>query len=788
MHFRSACVLLSLAAVVTAQAAVEPAAAGPTPLTFAEANRRAALPRWLSLKFAEFDTAGPAPAIPAELQGTPVGRDWFLVQLADVPGPATDAALRARGVEPFDHVPNRAWIVRATPEQVAASVRDGVAVWSSPLHPAYRVEPELLLATTERRVAVIGFRGIDAATLRAQAVAAGAAVLEQHEQIGRWLLLATATPAVVRALARCRDVQWVEPESVVTDRNDTMTWAVQTGASNNRRLWTLGLRGEGQIVGHMDGAIAQGSCFFADPLNPVGPSHRKLVYVSGTGTSNGHGTHTAGTVAGDPFPVNASTTARGLAYAARLAHSNNYSASSWATRANEHRTAGARLHTNSWGNDGTTAYNAHCVAIDAFSWTNEDHLVLFAETNLSTLKNPENAKNLVAVGNARNGANYDQKGGGGVGPTADGRRKPDLFAPGTSIVSASTSSCATTSMTGTSMACPAATAAGALVRQYFTEGFYPSGVANAADAFVPTGALVKAVLVNTCVDMAGVAGYPNDTEGWGRVVLDESLHFGGDAGRLWVADVRRANGLVTSALREYTVDVASSSRPLEITLAFTDFAGTLNAANPVVDDLDLVVVAPGGAVQYLGNVWANGWSATGGVADAKNNVERVALQLPGPGTWTLRVVGTSVPQGPCGYALCVTGDLAGPFALASLADYGTGKPGLHGVPTLSGTLPILPSTWTLSVGATMPSQFGIVVFGGAPAAIPFDGGTVLVDPVILTVFLADANGAHQLPVVLPASTALAGSSTWWQAWMPNDPGAAGDGWSASRGLRMTMGH
>lgn len=777
--------ILATAALLTAQQAVEPL----SPPSHEQANALADAPRLLRLKHATFDSSAAEPSIPADLRSDAADVDHFLVQIGATIDEGNKQALRDRGLELLDYIPNRAWIVRGAAAQVAACVRDGVAIWSSPLHAAYRIDPLLLAGPTPARVAVLGFLGVDRATLRAQIAAAGGTVAEEHEQIDRWLMLVPATPELCKALARCRDVQWVEAESLVTTRNDTMTWAVQTATSGNRRIWTAGLHGEGQVIGHMDGAIATSACQFSDPANAIGPNHRKIVYTSGTGTANTHGTHTASTAAGDPFPINGTTTARGLAYAAKIAHSNNYSASAWSSLAIAHRNAGARVHTNSWGNDGTTAYNAHCNAIDAFSWTYEDNLVLFAETNLSALKNPENAKNLVAVGNALNGASYTNKGGGGVGPTSDGRRKPDLFAPGTSIVAASTAACGTTSLTGTSMACPAATAASSLIRQYFAQGFYPTGVANPADSFSPTGALVKAVLVNTCQDMTGVAAtVPNTTEGWGRIVLDETLHFSGDLGRMWVADVRRANGLATGGQRTFTIDVLSSSRPLEITMAFTDFAGAVNAAAAAVNDLNLEVTAPNGTV-YLGNAFSGGFSATGGTADLINNVERVALASPAVGAWTIRVVGASVPQGPCGYGLCASGDLGGGFGFASVANYGAGKPGTLGVPTISGTLPVIPSTWTLSGALTLSNAFGIVVYGDAPTSLPFDGGTVLANPLILNIVTTGSTiGQWTFPVTIPNSTVFNGVSTYWQFWMPNDPIAAGERWAASAGLKMTMGN
>ena len=124
-----------------------------------------------------------------------------------------------------------------------------------------------------------------------------------------------------------------------------------------------------------------------------------------------------------------------------------------------------------------------------------------------------------------------------------------------------------------------------LVRQYFTDGFYPSGAASPSDAFTPTGALVKAVMLNSTVDMTGVSGYPSNLEGWGRVLLEDGLYFPGDTRRLYVEDVRNASGLTTGQSTEYAVDVASSGQPLKIALTWVEPAGAAGASNPVVNDL-----------------------------------------------------------------------------------------------------------------------------------------------------------------------------------------------------------
>ena len=85
------------------------------------------------------------------------------------------------------------------------------------------------------------------------------------------------------------------------------------------------------------------------------------------------------------------------------------------------------------------------------------------------------------------------------GPTKDGRIKPDVLAPGESIRSSRSDGLAHSlncgpsallSMEGTSMATPITAGAAAMVRQYFVQGYYPTGLPVAANSLDPTAALV----------------------------------------------------------------------------------------------------------------------------------------------------------------------------------------------------------------------------------------------------------------------------------------------------------
>lgn len=263
------------------------------------------------------------------------------------------------------------------------------------------------------------------------------------------------------------------------------------------------------------------------------------------------------------------------------------------------------------------------------------------------------------------------------GPTDDSRIKPDVVAPGTWVLAGYAdpyqqgydgSPNPRTGrfqhdgwgmplnqyykyFGGTSMSNPLAAGAATVVRD-----FYQKAHNHAASA-----ALVKATLINSALDLLdenndgaddNAFPIPNVHEGWGRINLLNATDGSSDF-------VDQTTGIATGANREYSVNVAGGS-PLKITLVWSDYASTEAASINLVNDLDLVVTAPGGAL-YRGNVFSGGWSQTGGSADRRNNVENVYVAVPVSGAWTVRVTGFNVPNGPQPFALVVDGgDLAAP--------------------------------------------------------------------------------------------------------------------------------
>ena len=581
------------------------------------------------------------------------------------------ASLAAAGVVLAEYLPTDCFI--ATLANVKPADLRGVPGLRSVHHfdATWKVSPTLGRVSQDAQLAAIHARGkwpvmislfaemSPDATLAALRTIAGFEIVSISDEGGSWMITGAMPPAAQNEVAALDAVHFIDNAPEITERNATASGIVQSNIASQTPLHANGLTGVGSIVGLIDGMPEINHCSFLDAVNPVGPLHRKVEAMNGGLSTSFHGTHVAGSLLGN---AGVSGDTRGVAYNARLVY-NIYPAFNEAStyaRFDLHHNQGAFVHSNSWGNDNTTAYDAICRAIDNFSWLNDDNLILYSVSNGTLLKNPENSKNCLAV--AASGDNGSQQNYcvGGRGTTSDGRRKPEVMAPGCGIRSADFSTaCSVTSSTGTSMACPLAAGLGVLVREYFANGYYPSGAPNAADAFRPSGALLKAALVNSAADMTGIAGFPGNQEGWGRVLGDDVLMFPGDARKLIVAQAFNADEGARQTGQTFVlrVRVTDSALPLKITMAFHDAPGAVSTSSAPVNNIDLEAI-PLGSPSYLGNVFAGGVSATGGAADAINNVEQVLVPSPQTGAWLVKISAPAVNVGTQGYGLVITGAVA----------------------------------------------------------------------------------------------------------------------------------
>ena len=588
-----------------------------------------------------------------------------------------------------DYVPENAYIELIRPDVLERVRRDDLFRAAAPYMPAFKIAPGIGKRPfkTEERRAVSGlwltcvlFREADPKRVADVLARLGARqiVIVDDRALGGApkIKFIVEVRDVLPAVAALPEVRLIEEVPEQKDDNVNTAGTNQSGTPATQSIWNQGLHGENQVIGMIDSSpVDINHCFFQDPVdNTPGFAHRKVVQIrNGTGLgSTFHATFVAGCAAGDDFNNPGAHAQRGGAWAARLVSGTRADVNTGSMLAELSAAAamGARIHTNSWhddteGNGNPASYNQTAADVDTFMWNNEDHLVLGSAGNVGEEQGPPGtAKNAICVCAAQADPNEMNFGDGNTGPTADGRRKPDLTGVGCGIMSsnAGTACGITAGACATSFATPHVSATAALARQYFMEGFYPTGTQQPHHAFTPSGALLKATLINSTIDMTGVAGYPSDLEGWGLIRLENALSFGGSPRRLRVWDTRNNDGLNTGDVQEHHIDVASNAQPLRVMLVWTDPPGDANSATPVVNDLNLEVITPDGTQTFRGNNFAGGASTPGGAPDTTNNVEMVLINNPAPGDWTIRVIASAVNVGNPGqgYALVATSDLVAP--------------------------------------------------------------------------------------------------------------------------------
>lgn len=455
---------------------------------------------------------------------------------------------------------------------------------------------------------------------------------------------------------------------------------------------------------------------------------------------------------------------------------------------------GARISNNSWGAAVSGAYNANSQTFDAlvrdsmpdgaaFSAPgNQEMVVVFAAGNSGpgarTMGAPGSAKNVITAGGSQNvrpgvgdatdaGAMYASS---SRGPTADERIKPDVIAPATNIAGGvvmadrltaapgNHNTCYTGGFlpttpaqrfyrtgNGTSFASPAVAGGASLVRQLFANR--PAPFFNAA----PSPAMTRAYLMNTATYMERLTdNLPSPNQGMGRMNLERAL----DETPRALRDQLPVDRFTESGqTRVYSGTIADPSQPFRVTLAWSDSPGSTTGA-AFVNNLDLRVEV--GGQTYLGNVFTQGNSVTGGTADIRNNAESVFLPAGASGPYTITVNATNI----AGRAdPTVTGNNQD-FALAVYNSQPIGAcPTINVTPgtipgAVSGGSTYPTQTFTASGGSGQLSWFHT---GNLPQGLSLNGnvlsGTVGAGGTYdFTVYARDANGCiggkgHQIRVV-----------------------------------------
>lgn len=662
----------------------------------------------------------------------------FLVQFDGLVAAVERQALKKSGVTLLKYVPDNAYIARLHQTAPDALRQMPGVHWVGAYRADYKIHPRLAAEVAAGQnarqkpgaLAVNILISPDASPAkRSQARGLLGKVWSETQLRQGTIIRAEISPANVAALAQSDATLWIEPapKRKLYDEAASKIVGGDDGVAGTRTVTQQeGFDGSGVTVCVADTGLDTGD------TNTMHPDLRGRVtgfqfYGNLTDGSDGygHGTHCAGIIAGNAAtgetdPDSGQLYGLGIAPGADLfierifddnaGEANPFPSDETLTRdAVRH---GAKIGSNSWGNDTQGDYDLDCMQFDALvrdadaeTPGDQPYILEFSAGNAGpapqTIGSPAAAKNVIATGASENTAGtlamtYGLYADGpdtladfsSRGPCADGRIKPDLVAPGTWIASTASADAldpAGTSwsviddryvyMGGTSMAGPYAAGAAAVFVQ-----FYESTHTNA----VPSPALVKAALINSAEELdeanGGPGPVPNNDEGWGRITLTNIITTNVAAAPRYYQYVDQSVDLTNGQVYERHVFVQGADQPLKVTLAYTDVPGFPGAVPALVNDLDLEVVAPDGTL-YRGNQFGAGESVPNPPnADHLNNVEGVYLTAPAPGDYVVRVRATRVAQDAVAgtpavdqdFALVDSGDLVRPgggFILLDRASY-----------------------------------------------------------------------------------------------------------------------
>jgi len=495
---------------------------------------------------------------------------------------------------------------------------------------------------------------------------------------------------LVNWLSERPQAHWIEP---VPQYNPHMQYVAPTIQTNNAGgnptpFNTVNINGTGQVVALADTGLATVSCYFNDgnaiPINAYnGNAYKVVCYNTTLGDqtdTSGHGTLMAGIIAGQN--TNGPDVNNGVASGAKL-YVYDLAVTSGAitppaditSMFGPAQAAGASSIVLAFG-AATSWYSTDAAAIDDYMDDNADFLVIVSAGNNGPrggLSSLALSKNALAVGSSVStwdGAGQDLPAQdyaeifnnpglfgtfalsrtSSCGPTPDGRIKPDIVAPGQRVKAASNAACGTVSNNGTSLAAAVVGGATAIIRDYFSQLFYPFGTRGGGIAVSMTSSLVKALLINsgqslTLGDATGNGNYidlqshyPSGYQGFGRIQLDQTLYLDTFATNLLlVFGETPAVSVSTGTTMKFCFSISGPTPLVKATLVWNDPAGSPASGHILVNDLDLAIM------DSSGRLWKT--ITAGGDYDAFNNVEQVEIENPTNGVYAVVVFGRNVPVG-----------------------------------------------------------------------------------------------------------------------------------------------
>ncbi len=587
----------------------------------------------------------------------------MLVQLERIPNTSAKSNLASIGIKLLGYIPEMTWLARVDVSLSNEQLRQAGVRYLEPLGVERKISQRVLADDYAPWTSFGDQRRIYAIQMHQDIPAEkGRLLLEAWtDEIGDYIapvntFLTAIDPVLIRSLAREDEVRWIcqQPPKLQATNN---------GAREAVDVDTL----------------------FAPPFNLSGAGVNVLVYDAGlvgdhpdftgrlirgeTGNIVRHATHVAGTIAGDGF--NSGGLLSGMAPGAEIIsfayeycdpycmyNSPHDLMENYASAIDDYNACfsnnsiGSHIAQNGYPCDWEGDYELTCQIVDLIStgdlgrpflgiWSaGNERGDARCGTEYGTMSVPASAKNCIAVG-ATMSDSHEMTWFSGWGPVDDGRIKPDICAPGCQSdgdhgIASTVENGGYEAMCGASMATPVVSGVMALI--------YEQIQTTAGAAVHPLPATLKALVINTAFD----AGRPGP---------DFSFGFGEIRAEAAVSTVSENNRIIEGMINHgdttfYSLSVDPGTDELKLTLAWSDPMGEPLAAIELVNDIDIYLESPLGALVYP-------WILNPAIPDAPagrgedhlNPIEQIVVTDPEPGIWILRVTGATIPFGPQSYSL-----------------------------------------------------------------------------------------------------------------------------------------
>jgi hypothetical protein len=632
----------------------------------------------------------------------------YLVQLQEPPTEDLIKLIEEKNVDVVEPISSYGLFVVGNIENINKLSNLTFVSWVGPFLPAYRINKNVLSLKGNIKYVNIGvYPPSDIENVKKKIQEINSNIANETKPTKGYqgeyaTLLVEVNSQHLSTLARLPSVRWLEyaspvpgldgeRESQIVARN---LHDVKPIPGYKSWLSDIQLTGKDVVISICDTGVDAN-----EENNTIGHSDLKgrqvtfIDYTNGTIKTDihGHGTHVAGICLGNAGtemkegdPPEDFLWGHGIApqshYVTQNALFGPWPPHDWGILTGDAVNNGAHIMNNSWWdlNGIGIGYTANTRRFDELSRdptesTSQDSLVIIFSAgnsgpNYNTITSPHEAKNPIIVGNSLTYRLPDYKDIRGIarsssrGPAKDGRIRPDIVAPGTFVPSAWSKTGdpnewnnrfvpGTNNMymfgTGTSMAAPQISGCCALLTEWWKKR---------TNGKIPSLALLKALLINSAVDLAGgptgrsdgsvIDHIPNNDQGWGLVNLKRILQKTSENNNNSNKEskiISDQKNPFTSSGQEHSIQVRliDKNNEMRITLVWTDAPGAPNASPVLVNDLDLEITEIATGKIYKGNVFSDGYSTSGGDFDNLNNVECVYIKNP-VGEYEIRIIASNI--------------------------------------------------------------------------------------------------------------------------------------------------